>query len=93
MDINALHIVESKLKNAEECIKILREELFVNDIEHIQDIVALKYAYGHTIKETLTEMGRLDLYDFLTDKESGLNTKDFALGHAVCSLLKKCGHP
>lgn len=75
--------LKKELKDANNCIKILREDYVVNEVEHIQDIVALKYAYGTPIAETLKEVGRMDLLDFLTNAETGLNTADFKLGHAL----------
>ena len=85
-----LEHLKDKLIKAEKCIKILREEVFILGIEHIQDIVALKYAYGVSVEDTLNEIDRLDLLDFLTNEETGLNTKDYALGHALVQQVANC---
>tara|TARA_R110002126_G_scaffold174459_2_gene323017 strand:- start:2259 stop:2513 length:255 start_codon:yes stop_codon:yes gene_type:complete len=71
------------LKDANKCIKHLRTEIKIMELEHIQDIVAINYAYGVSIEESLNQMDRLDLLDWLSNKETGLNTELYALGHAL----------
>jgi uncharacterized membrane protein YhfC len=72
-----------------EQVKNLRTEMHILELEHIQDIVALKYAYGTPIMTTLEEMGRPELIDWLTDKTTGLNTVDYELGHALVEAYNK----
>ena len=81
--------LKKELKDATNCIKMCREDYVVNQIEHIQDIVALKYAYGCPIEDTLKELHREDLLDFLTNAGTGLNTKDYELGHALPTTKTK----
>ncbi len=71
------------LKDADQQIKNIRTDMHILELEHIQDIVALKYAYGTPIMTTLEEMGRPELIDWLTDKTTGLNTEEYELGHAL----------
>ena len=71
------------LIDADQQIKNIRTDMHILELEHIQDIVALKYAYGTPIMTTLEEMGRPELIDWLTDKTTGLNTEEFELGHAL----------
>ena len=76
---------ESELKQATDYIKMLKTDIHILELEHIQDIVAIKYAYGVSIEDSLNEMDRLDLLDWLTCKETGLNTELYSLGHALKS--------
>ena len=64
---------------------MLKTDIHILELEHIQDIVAIKYAYGVSIEDSLNEMDRLDLLDWLTCKETGLNTVLYSLGHALKS--------
>ena len=71
------------LKQAEDYIEMLKTDIHILELEHIQDSVALYHSFGITIKESLTKMGRMDLYEWMTDKDTGLNTFQFPLGHAL----------
>ena len=75
--------LEIQLKQAVDYIKILKTDIHILQLEHIQDIVAINYAYGVSIEDSLNQMDRLDLLDWLTCKETGLNTELYALGHAL----------
>ena len=75
--------LKKDLKQAEDYIEMLKTDIHILELEHIQDSVALYHSFGVSIKESLTKMGRMDLYEWMTDKDTGLNTKEYPLGHAL----------
>tara|TARA_R110001606_G_scaffold32069_3_gene97429 strand:+ start:365 stop:601 length:237 start_codon:yes stop_codon:yes gene_type:complete len=74
--------LKTQLKQATDYIKMLKTDIHILELEHIQDIVALKHSYGISIEDTLNEIDRLDLLDWLIN---GLNTELYPLGHALNS--------
>lgn len=69
--------------NLKEQLEMLHTDIHILELEHIQDYVSVNHSFGISINETLTKMGRMDLYEWMTDKDTGLNTKEYPLGHAL----------